>query len=127
MTTKTKKPQILLVDDDMDFQYILRQWLKSRYETISLSSGEELLDEVRSLDPDLIILDVRLPGPDGFKLCRRIRSDSRFAGTPILFLTASHSNEDFIKNLEVGGTAYITKPVERQRLLAEIHQLLSAP
>lgn len=121
---RSERPQVVVVDDDPDFLEILRQWLSSRYDTVSLKDGAELLEELPGLEPDLVILDVNLPGPDGFRLCRRIRSEARMAGIPILFLTASRSNQDFLKNLEVGGSAYLTKPVERQRLLTEVYELI---
>lgn len=123
-TERAAKPCVMIVDDDRDFQFILGQWLKPRYETVPLTSGEELMSLAPALSPDLIIMDVGLPGPDGFRLCHRLRADARFAGTPILFLTASRSNEDFLKNLEVGGSAYLTKPVERGHLLRMIQELL---
>ena len=119
------RPQIVMVDDDRDFQSILRGWLTPRYDTISLADGEELLHELSTLEPDLVVLDVGLPGPDGFKLCHKIRAESRFTQIPILFLTGMSSNRDFCKYLEVGGTAYLTKPVDRSQLLAEIHSLLA--
>ncbi len=126
MQNRTKtKPQVVIVDDDSDFRSILRTWLASGYDTFGIAGGEELLDDLSILEPDLIMLDVHLPGPDGFKLCDKIRSDSRFARTPILFLTASKSKSDFCRYLEVGGTAYLTKPVERSRLLSEIYNLMA--
>lgn len=123
--TKTK-PQVVMVDDDSDFQDILRGWLSGSYDTISLADGEELLSELSTLEPDLIMLDVKLPGPDGFKLCHKIRADERFADTPILFLTSSSANEDFCKYLEVGGSAYLNKPMERGELLRTIQSLIAA-
>lgn len=120
------KPRIVMVDDEPDFQLILRQWLSPRYETISLPNGEGILEELSELEPDLLILDVGLPGPNGFKLCHKIRTVPRFSALPILFLTASKANDDFMRNLEVGGSAYLNKPVERGPLLATIDELLSA-
>lgn len=122
--TRTR-PQIVMVEDDGDFQSILRGWLAPRFDTISFADGEELLGDLSTLRPDLIILDVNLPGPDGFKLCEKIRGDGRFAWTPILFLTGLGGNEDFLKHMQAGGTAYLTKPVDRLPLLAEIDSLLA--
>src|SRR5438309_11704057 len=104
------KPRILMVDDDNDFQVIVRKWLSPRYDHLGLTSGADLTEYLEAAEPDLVILDVRMPGPDGFQLCRRIRSDSRFCDLPVLFLTGCKEDEDFIKNLNAGGTAYLTKP-----------------
>lgn len=116
--------RIVMVDDEPDFLKIVRDWMVPRYELVTFTSGAGLRDQLASLDPDLLILDVRLPGADGFALCRQVRADYRFAALPILFLTASHSDVDFVRNIRAGGTAYLTKPIERKELLAKIDELL---
>ena len=116
--------RIVMVDDEPDFLTIAETWLEPKYDLVSFTDGADLLSQLSALEPDLLILDVRLPGLDGFKLCRRIRADNRFASLPILFLTASHSDIDFFRNLEVGGTSYLTKPVSRKELLARVKELL---
>ena len=116
--------RIVIVDDEPDFLTIVQTWLEPRYELIAFTDGDGLLTQLDLLEPDLLILDVRLPGIDGFKLCQRIRADRRFQALPILFLTASHSDLDFFKNLEVGGTCYLTKPVSRRELLGRVKHLL---
>ncbi len=121
---ETGRPLILMVDDDADFQTIVREWLQDSYEHVGLADGEELINEIDGLEPSLVILDVRMPGADGFKLCEQIRSDRRFSHLPVLFLTGSKGDEDFMKNLSVGGTAYLTKPVARKKLLATIKELI---
>lgn len=116
--------RIVMVDDEPDFLTIARSWLEPKYEFTSFTDGSDLLPQLAALEPDLLILDVRLPGIDGFNVCKRIRADRRFQALPILFLTASHSDIDFFKNLEVGGTSYLTKPVSRKELLARVKELL---
>jgi two-component system OmpR family response regulator len=115
---------VLLADDDRDFQKIVRDWLTPTCDISTFDNGEELADALALSEPDLIILDVRMPGPDGFTLCRRIRSDSRLSMVPVLFLTASQDDMDFVRNMEVGGTAYVTKPVRRKELLSKIEELV---
>jgi DNA-binding response OmpR family regulator len=125
MLKQAKRTQrILIVDDEPDFLTIARDWLDKKYDVLTLEDGSELLARLEVHEPDLLILDVRLPGPDGFKLCRKLRADRRFQSLPVLFLTASHSDLDFFRNLEVGGTSYLTKPVTRKELLAKINELL---
>ena len=124
MTKNSERAKVLMVDDDPDFQTIVRDWIAPKYDHIGLSDGSGLLDEIESLEPNLVIMDVRMPGLDGFKLGRRIRSDSRFTDIPIVFLTGCKEDEDFFKNLRVGGTAYLTKPVTRRRLLSVIREVL---
>ena len=117
--------RIVMVDDEPDFLTIARTWLEPKFEWVSFTDGADLLSHLAAHEPDLLILDVRLPGLDGFKLCRRIRGDQRFKSLPILFLTASHSDLDFFRNLEVGGTSYLTKPVSRRELVARVKELLA--
>lgn len=118
------RSRIVLVDDDEEFRGILRDWLLPVYDTVSLASGEALFEELPSLAPDLLILDLALPGPNGFKICRRLRAHPRFRNVPVLFLTGSARNQDFISGLEAGGAGYLTKPVERGSLLRTVHGLL---
>lgn len=115
-----------MVDDDADFHEVVRCWLFPRYELISLFNGHELMQELAAVGPVLAILDVRLPGLDGFELCARIRADQRYARLPILFLTGCRDDEDFIRNLKVGGTAYLNKPIARKQLLSVIGELVTA-
>lgn len=125
MLKQAKRLQrIVIVDDEPDFLTITRDWLDKKYDVVALADGTQLLSRLAALEPDLLILDVRLPGPDGFKLCRQIRADRRFQSLPVLFLTASHSDLDFFRNLEVGGTSYLTKPVTRKELLQKIQELI---
>lgn len=118
------RPKIVMVDDDDDFRCMIEGWLSPRFDVTGLSSGEGLLDQLEAIDADLVILDVRMPGPDGFKLCRRIRSYSRHAGTPVLFVTGCADDKDFLKHIDAGGSAYVTKPVDRRRLLSKVNELL---
>lgn len=124
LKTAKKLQRILIVDDEPDFLTLTRDWLDKKYDVVTLTDGTELLSQLDAFEPDLLILDVRLPGPDGFKLCRQLRADRRFQSLPVLFLTASHSDLDFFRNLEVGGTSYLTKPVSRRELLAKIKELI---
>jgi DNA-binding response OmpR family regulator len=119
-----ERPKILMVDDDGDFQKILRDWLSPKYDTISLADGAEFLDEAELANPDLVILDVSLPGLDGFGLCKSLRERGRFNCVPVLFLTGFDTNEDFLRSLEAGGSAFLTKPIKRAALLTEIWRLL---
>lgn len=123
MRKDEKKPVVLMVDDEADFLYVVRTWAQQDYEFVGLTDGSALLEEMAGLEPSLVVLDVRMPAVGGFELCRRVRGDARFKDTPILFLTGSRSDEDFLRNMEVGGTAYLTKPVGRRQLLGMFREL----
>ncbi|HVE12741.1 MAG TPA: response regulator [Elusimicrobiota bacterium] len=123
MSPMRERPRLVVVEDDDDFREILCQWLGRAYEVRALAHGESLLDELEESPADILVLDVNLPGPDGFRLCRAIRSRPRLRSVPILFLTARQGDADFLRYLEAGGTAYLTKPVERRELLARLTEL----
>ena len=127
MPRNQEKPRVILVDDDVDFQAVMRLWLSSEYDPVSVVDGRHLMAELEKSTPSLVILDVRMPNSDGFELCRRIRADPRFAGLPVLFLTGSRDVADFLKNFKVGGTAYLIKPIGRKQLFATIRELLPEP
>ncbi len=118
------KPTIYMVDDESDFQTIVRAWLEPKYSFVALKDGDELLGAFKSGRPDLVMLDLNLPGADGFELCRRIRETPGLAKTPVLFLTGSHEYSDYRKNMRAGGNGYVTKPVGRRQLLSVIEELL---
>lgn len=118
------KPCIYMVDDEPDFQTIVRSWLEPKYAPVSLKDGDELLGALKSGTPDLVILDLNLPGADGFELCRRIRATPGLERTPVLFLTGSHEYADYRRNMRAGGNGYITKPVGRRQLLSAVEELL---
>lgn len=123
MTDSGEKPVILMVDDEKEFLSLVGRWAEPEYEFVGLTGGGGLLEEIESLEPSLVVLDVRMPGEDGFELCRRIRADRRFDDIPVLFLTGSREDEDFLRNMEAGGTAYLSKPVGRRQLLAMFREL----
>ena len=125
MPAAERRPQVVMVDDDPDFRCIVSGWLKDRFDTVMLADGAELGDALGKLAPDLVILDVRMPGANGFTLCRELRAHGRCRDTPILFLTASTDFDDFRKNLVAGGTGYLEKPVAREDLLTKIDALLA--
>jgi DNA-binding response OmpR family regulator len=119
------KPSIYMVDDEPDFQTIIHSWLEPAYDVLSLKDGLELQGALRAKAPDLVMLDLNLPGEDGFEVCKRLRTTPGLEQVPILFLTASRESRDYCENLTCGGSGYITKPVGRQQLLSAVDELLS--
>ncbi|MBI3289760.1 MAG: response regulator, partial [Elusimicrobia bacterium] len=88
------RPRILMVDDEPDFQTVIHAWLTPEYDHCALKDGEELAGALRAGVPDLVILDLHLPGADGFELCRRLRATAGLESVPVLFLTGSHEIKD---------------------------------
>lgn len=113
--------KILVVDDDPNLLRLVELILRrAQYEVITASTGEVGVERARDEKPDLILMDVMLPGIDGFQATKAIRRLPECAQTPIVFLSASDSTESKVKGLRGGGNDYITKPVKTGELLARI-------
>jgi DNA-binding response OmpR family regulator len=114
--------RVLVVEDDVDIADVLRRSLRNEgYEVRTSGDGVEALDIAAGFVPDVVVLDLGLPGMDGVEVCRRLRSDG---DVPILMLTARAETEDRVTGLDSGADDYLVKPFERQELLARIRALL---
>lgn len=110
--------KILIIDDDKDICDLLRIYLeKEGYSTIISNNGEEGMVKFHALKPDIILLDVMLPGMDGWQICREIRKNYN---TPILMITAKSEVFDKVLGLELGADDYIVKPFDTKEVLARI-------
>jgi DNA-binding response OmpR family regulator len=125
MSTLNAK-RILVVDDEQDILLLLQRRLESSgYEVITACTGQDGLEKARTEAPDLIILDLMLPGLDGYQICGILKHDRRYMKMPILVLTARAQLKDYELGMKVGADAYVTKPFEPQSLLIKIEELLS--
>ena len=119
------KQTILIVDDEaINLKLVKAYLLKEGYHFITASDGEEALTVVNDTIPDLILLDVMMPGIDGFEVCRRLKSKKRFQKIPIIMVTALTETEHKIKAMEVGADDFISKPLDRIELLIRAKSLL---
>jgi len=119
------RTRILVVDDEPDILELVQYNLsKAQYEVVSVESGEEALVQVRTTPPDLIVLDLMLPGVDGLEVCRALKRDTRTAAVPIVMLTARGEEADIVAGLELGADDYLTKPFSPRVLLARIRAVL---
>jgi two-component system, OmpR family, alkaline phosphatase synthesis response regulator PhoP len=117
--------RILIADDEPDILEILSFNLKGEgYEVITAKNGDEAIDKAKSSKPDLIILDMMMPGKNGMEVCNILRTQSAFAGTLIVFLTAINDENTEIKSLENGADDYLTKPISPKVLLSKVSSLL---
>jgi DNA-binding response OmpR family regulator len=123
-------PKILVVEDQADYQAIISHSLqKEGFDVVCVAQGEEVLWRVREDRPDLILLDLGLPGIDGLEVCRRLKDDEEFATIPVLMLSARTEEIDRILGLEVGADDYVIKPFSPRELALRIRAILkrSAP
>ncbi len=114
--------KVLIVEDDRNIADLLRLYLeKEGYEAVIAADGLKGVEKFRETQPCLVLLDVMLPGLDGWGVCRSIRSESK---TPIIMLTAKSETEDKVNGLKQGADDYITKPFEMKEVLARIEAVL---
>lgn len=116
------QPKVLVVEDDITLQETLAYNLQHQdYQVLTASDGYEALDVARQERPDLILLDLMLPGKDGLEVCRILRQETV---VPILMLSARADQVDRVVGLEVGGDDYVTKPFDMRELLLRVKSLL---
>lgn len=115
--------RLLVVDDDENLRSMLSAALKHHgYDVESVDNGDAAIEAVAATRPDLLVLDVMLPGVDGFEVCRRLRSMNDH--TPVLFLTARDETEDKVRGLRLGGDDYLEKPFSLDELMARVDAVL---
>jgi two-component system, OmpR family, alkaline phosphatase synthesis response regulator PhoP len=119
------KERILVVDDEEDILELVRYNLtKDGYKVTCVASGEAALASAKDQVPDLVVLDLMLPGVDGLDVCRALKADAKTAHVPIVMLTAKGEEADIVTGLELGADDYMTKPFSPRVLLARIRSVL---
>ena len=120
-TSKT----ILVVDDEEDVLELVKYNLeKNGYRVTTASTGEEAISKARSIVPNLVLLDLMLPGIDGLEVCKQLKSNPKTEQVPVIMLTAKGEESDVVVGLEVGADDYITKPFSPKVLIARIRRIL---
>ncbi|MFH0753500.1 MAG: response regulator, partial [Candidatus Omnitrophota bacterium] len=111
---------ILIVDDLPDNVEILQELLEDDYNLGVAFSGEECLEKIGALKPDIVLLDVMMPGLDGYEVCRRVRAMPELAGTKIIFVSAKAQLKEKLEGYAAGADDYIIKPFEKSCVMAKI-------
>lgn len=124
-STFAQLPVILLVEDNEDFRYYLKDNLKAFYRIVEASNGKEGWQKVLSSHPQLVVSDISMPQVSGIELCKKIKSDKRSSHIPVLLLTALTGEEDQLLGLETGANDYMTKPFNFNILNIKIRNLLT--
>jgi two-component system, OmpR family, alkaline phosphatase synthesis response regulator PhoP len=118
-------PRILVVEDDKDIAELIKRYLEKEGHTVDqLSSGDRVVPRARANRPDLIVLDLMLPGLDGLLVCQALRQDPGTAAVPVIMLTARGEESDRIRGLELGADDYVVKPFSPKELVARVAALL---
>ncbi|MBU3870025.1 response regulator, partial [Streptomyces sp. 4503] len=116
---------VVVAEDDAKQAELIRRYLEHEGHCVTLApDGRAALDEIRRRLPDLLVLDVMMPGLDGLGVCRTIRSEAGLAGLPVLMLTARSTEDNLLLGLDLGADDYLTKPFSPRELMARIRALL---
>ena len=119
-----KKPTVLIVEDDYDFRFYIKDNLKNWFTIIEATDGKEGWQKTLASHPNIIVSDISMPEMDGIELCRKIKADNRTTHIPVILLTALTGEEQQLKGLETGATDYMTKPFNFEILLSKIRNIL---
>ncbi len=125
MSTAAEKPVVLVVDDLPDNITLLSSILSSSYRVKAANSGENALQLAVKSPPDIILLDIMMPGYDGYEVCRRLKADPRTRNIPVIFITALGEVDDERMGFELGAVDYITKPVSPPIVMARVKTQLA--
>jgi two-component system alkaline phosphatase synthesis response regulator PhoP len=119
------RTQILIVDDELDTLLPVKRALELEdFNVIEAQDGAEALEKVRTEIPDLVLLDLMLPGINGFEVCQRLKQDEATSSIPIIMLTAKGETSDKVEGIEIGADDYVTKPFDLSELKARIKAVL---
>jgi twitching motility two-component system response regulator PilG len=120
------KKKILIVEDEESLLKLESILLTSKgYSVTGVADGVSALEQVVLIKPDLIVLDIMLPGLDGFEVCRIIKQNPETAHIPVMMLTAKKSSQDCERGMAAGASAYVTKPFKSAKIIEIIQELLS--
>ena len=118
--------RILIIDDDKSTTRLLEIILsKDNYEIVAVNNSEEALSTAVVYSPDLILLDVMMPGVDGLEICRNLRAEPQFTQIPVIFFTSIGNVEEKVAAFDSGATDFLTKPVHPEELKIRIKTLIS--
>lgn len=121
----TNRPLLFLLEDDLDISRLVSLHLEQAgYAVREFATASNVVRDALNARPGLFLLDIMVPGGDGFDLCRRIRQNQRLAATPVIFLTARTSEADRVLGLELGADDYVTKPFSPRELVARVKAVL---
>ena len=126
MSKSITNKKILIVDDDpyilMSLDFLMK---KNKFEVFVARNGTEALEQIKTNQPDLILLDIMMPDVDGYEICTKVKSDIKTKDIIIVFMSAKTRDTDIQKGLDLGASLYITKPFSTRDLLEKVIGLLS--
>lgn len=121
-----ERPRILLVEDEDNIAIAIEVLLnRAGYDLLRVSNGDQAIPNIRAQHPDLVVLDVTLPGCSGYEVCQRLRNTPELSSIPVLMMSARVSPAEQRKGLAMGADAFVTKPFAMNELLAQVAKLIA--
>ena len=120
------RPSLLVIDDDSTIRALLHTALEGQYDILCVPNGPEVPALIADRKPDLIVLDINVPGSDAYALCSSVREQDKLCARPILFMTACQSDGEFFNDLRSSGNSYLKKPFEMPALRRRISGMLAS-
>jgi DNA-binding response OmpR family regulator len=122
---KVDNAKILVIDDEPEITDVIETFLaEAGYQCLTENTPQEAIDKARKFKPDVILLDIMMPGVDGYSICQQLRAEPDFAHVPIIFLTGKDRGEDMGRSFKSGGDMFIKKPFSCERLLEIVNIVL---
>ena len=122
---KLDTAKVLVVDDEPEITEIVESFLtEAGYKVAIANSGTDAIKRAKEFKPDVILLDIMMPGTDGYSVCQQLKKDPHFANTPVIFLTGKDREDDMGRSFKAGGDMYIKKPFSCERLLEIVNIVL---
>ena len=125
-TLFSPRPCLMVIDDDSAIRAMLQTALEKDFSVVCFSNGDRVLRSIEIYSPRVLILDINIPGSDGYEICRKVRQEAKLKKMPVLFMTIRKDDATFLKTLESGGDAVICKPFEISDLRERIADLLGS-
>ena len=119
-----RKKKILIIEDDLDIRIMMEYILREDYDLVLCEDGRSGIDKAVEERPDLILLDIYMPGISGLEVCKAVRDNSEISSTPVILLTAGALKEEVSEGYAIGADDYIFKPFEPEELIQRIEKLL---
>lgn len=121
------RPRVLVVEDELEILDLIKfNLMRLNYSVVGVTSGETALEAAHARPPDVVVLDIMLPGMDGLEVCRKLRQQGSTSQVPVIFVSARGEEGDVVRGMDAGANDYVRKPFSPRDLVSRIRRLVEA-